>query len=96
MTIDVSKTYPIHNGTGDRTAYLQATIQVVWHQRGQTPVVKLDPGRKSVHLYGALDLHSGQETAMMSSVMNSATTARFPLPQQRRAYLRNAGGVAYR
>lgn len=61
----------------EASLYLQATIQVVWHQRGQTPVVKLDPGRKSVHFYGALDLHSGQETAMMSSVMNSATTARF-------------------
>lgn len=61
----------------EASLYLQATVQLVWHQRGQTPVVKLDPGRKSVHFYGALDLRSGQETAMMSPIMNSATTALF-------------------
>jgi transposase len=61
----------------EASLYLQATVQVVWHQRGQTPVVKLDPSRKSVHFYGALDLRSGQELAMMSSVMNGVTTARF-------------------
>jgi len=49
----------------------------VWHQRGQTPIVKLDPSRKSLHFYGALDLRSGQETAIMSPVMNGATTALF-------------------
>lgn len=55
--------------------YLQATVQMVWHTRGQTPVVKLDPGRASVHFYGALDLHSGREIAMLSPIMNAATTA---------------------
>lgn len=61
----------------EASLYLQATVQVVWHQRGQTPVVKLDPSRKSVHFYGALDLRSGQETAMMSPVMNGVTTVLF-------------------
>jgi transposase len=61
----------------EASLYLQATIQVVWHQRGQTPVIKLDPSRKSVHFYGALDLRNGQETAMMSPIMNGATTALF-------------------
>lgn len=40
-------------------------------------MVKLDPSRKAVHFYGALDLGSGQENAMMSPVMNGATTALF-------------------
>lgn len=38
-------------------------------------MVKLDPGRKSVHFYGALDLQSGREIAMMAPVMNAQTTA---------------------
>ena len=59
----------------EASLYLQATLQVVWHARGQTPVVKVDPGRDMVHFYGALNLHNGQEIAMMSPVMNAETTA---------------------
>lgn len=61
----------------EASLYLQATVQLVWHTRGQTPVVKLDPGRKVVHFYGALDLQRGQEVAMMSAVMNAETSARY-------------------
>ncbi|MFN3982270.1 MAG: IS630 family transposase [Caldilinea sp.] len=61
----------------EASLYLQATIQVVWHHRGQTPIVKVDPSRKSVHFYGALNLGSGQEFAMSSPVMNGDTTALF-------------------
>lgn len=63
---------------GDEASlYLQATLQVVWASRGQTPVVKLDPSRKSTHFYGALNLLTGQEIAMQSSVMNADTSALF-------------------
>ena len=55
--------------------YLQATLQLVWHPRGQTPVVTVDPGREMVHFYGALNLHTGQEIAMLSPIMNAETTA---------------------
>jgi transposase len=59
----------------EASLYLQATVQVVWHTRGLTPVVKLDPGRDVVHYYGALDLQGGREVAMISSVMNAESTA---------------------
>jgi transposase len=59
----------------EASLYLQATLQVVWHTRGQTPVVKVDPGRAMVHVYGALNLQSGQEIAMRSPIMNAETTA---------------------
>lgn len=59
----------------EASLYLQATLQVVWHTRGQTPVVKVDPGRDMVHVYGALNLQSGQEIAMLSPIMNAETTA---------------------
>lgn len=57
--------------------YLQATLHVVWAPRGQTPIIKLHPGRESTHFYGALNLHSGQELAMRSPIMNAETSALF-------------------
>jgi transposase len=57
--------------------YLQATLQVVWAARGQTPLVKLHPGRESTHFYGALNLLTGQDIAMRSSIMNAETSALF-------------------
>jgi transposase len=57
--------------------YLQATLHVVWAPRGQTPIIKLHPGRESTHFYGALNLHTGQEVAMRSPVMNAETSALF-------------------
>lgn len=59
----------------EASLYLQATLQVAWHTRGQTPVVKVDPGRDRVHFYSALNLQSGQEIAMLSPIMNAETTA---------------------
>lgn len=61
----------------EASLYLQATLQRVWAPIGQTPVVKLHPGRESTHFYGALNLHTGEEIAMQSSVMNAETTALF-------------------
>jgi transposase len=57
--------------------YLQATLQVVWAARGQTPLVKLHPGRQSTHFYGALNLLTGQDMAMRSPIMNAETSALF-------------------
>jgi transposase len=63
---------------GDEASlYLQATLQVVWAPVGETPVVKVDPGRDHVHFYGALNLHSGHELVMRSPIMNSATSVLF-------------------
>jgi transposase len=61
----------------EASVYLQATLHVVWAPRGQTPIIKLHPGRESTHFYGALNLHSGQELAMRSPVMNAETSALF-------------------
>lgn len=57
--------------------YLQATLQIVWAVRGQTPLVKLHPGRQSTHFYGALNLLNGQDIAMRSPMMNAETSALF-------------------
>lgn len=63
---------------GDEASlYLQATTQRVWHQRGHTPIVKLDPSRKHIHFFGGLDLQSGQEVTMRATVMNAETSALF-------------------
>ncbi len=61
----------------EASVYLQATLHVVWAPRGQTPIITLHPGRESTHFYGALNLHSGQELAMRSPVMNAETSALF-------------------
>jgi hypothetical protein len=44
--------------------YLQATLRVVWARRGQTPIIKVHPGRESAHFYGTLNLYTSQELAM--------------------------------
>jgi transposase len=65
---------------GDEASlYLQATRKVVWHSCGQTPVIKVHPGRDSTHFYGALNLLSGQETALRSPQMNGDVSALFLL-----------------
>jgi putative transposase len=61
----------------EASVYLQATLHVVWAPRGQTPIIKLHPGRESTHFYGVLNLHTGQELAMRSPVMNAETSALF-------------------
>jgi transposase len=61
----------------EATLYLQATTKAVWYWRGETPVIKSDPGRACVHFYGTLDLRTGQETVMQASIMNAETTASY-------------------
>jgi hypothetical protein len=59
--------------------YLQATTSAVWAPRGQTPVVRVHPGREKVNFYGTPmesgNLHTGQEMVMRSDVMNAAAKA---------------------
>jgi len=55
--------------------YLQATTMAVWAPRGQTPVIRVHPGRDKVNFYGTLNLLTGQEIAMRSPVMNAEATA---------------------
>ena len=54
---------------------MQATRQAVWYWRGETPVIKLDPGRACVHFYGSLNLLTGAEIVTRSTVMTAETTA---------------------
>lgn len=63
---------------GDEASlYLQATLQVVWAPIGQTPVVRVDPGRAHIHFYGALNLQTGQEIVMRSPIMKGITSVLF-------------------
>ena len=55
--------------------YLQATTMDVWSPRGQTPVVRVDPGRKKAGFYGTLNLHTGQEIVTRSEVFNAQVSA---------------------
>jgi transposase len=65
---------------GDESSlYLQATLKVVWHAQGQTPIIKLHPGRESTHFYGALNLVTGQETTLRTPIMNADVSALFLL-----------------
>lgn len=59
--------------------YLQATVQVVWAPIGQTPVVKVDPGRANLHFYGALNLQTGKEIVMRATVMKAVSSVLFLL-----------------
>jgi transposase len=59
----------------EASMYLQATTMAVWAPRGQTPVVRIHPGREKLNFYGALNLQTGQEIVMRATVMNAATTA---------------------
>ena len=55
--------------------YLQATTMAVWAPKGQTPVVKLHPGREKVNFYGSLNLKTGQEIVTRTTTMNSESSA---------------------
>jgi len=59
----------------EASLYLQATVQAVWYWRGETPVVKLHPGRDCVHFYGSVNLLTGVEIVTRTTVMNAETTA---------------------
>lgn len=56
--------------------YLQATTMNAWSPRGQTPIVRVDPGRRKAGFYGTLDLQTGQEWVLRSEHFNAETTAR--------------------
>jgi transposase len=65
---------------GDEASlYLQATLQGVWAPVGQTPIVKVDPGRANLHFYGALNLQTGQEIVMRATVMKAVSSVLFLL-----------------
>ncbi len=59
----------------EASLYLQATLRAVWHWRGETPVVKLHPGRDCVHFYGSLNLLTGAVIVTRTTTMKSETTA---------------------
>jgi len=59
----------------EASLYLQATVTAVWAPRGQTPVVRVDPGRSKVSFYGTLNLLTGEEIVTRSPVMNAETSA---------------------
>jgi hypothetical protein len=56
---------------------MQASLMRVWAPTGQTPVVKVHPGRDNTHVYGALNLHSGEEVTLCSDRMNAQVSALF-------------------
>jgi transposase len=56
--------------------YLQSTTIAVWYQRGQSPVVRIDPGREKSCFYGSLNLLTGEEIAMQTPLMNGEMTAK--------------------
>ena len=55
--------------------YLQATTMSAWAACGQTPVVRVDPGRTKAAFYGTLDLQTGQELVSRSAVLNAQASA---------------------
>lgn len=57
--------------------YLQATTTAVWSPVGQTPCVRVDPGRAQTHFYGTLNLATGKEVVLRSDVMNAQVSARY-------------------
>ena len=63
----------------EASVYLQSTAQVVWAPVGQTPVVKVDPGRANLHFYGALNRQTGKEIVMRTPVMKAVSSVLFLL-----------------
>ena len=59
----------------EASLYLQATTQRVWAPKGQTPVIRVHPGRECTHFFGTLDLRTGAEIALRTDSMNAAATA---------------------
>jgi transposase len=55
--------------------YLQATTMNVWSACGQTPIVRVDPGRSKAAFYGTLDLQTGRELVSRSAVLNAQASA---------------------
>lgn len=57
--------------------WAQSTPHAVWSPIGQTPLLTVSPQRDRVVFYGALNLRTGQEHAIMTEKMNQPTTATF-------------------
>lgn len=57
--------------------WAQAAPITVWAPVGQTPSVSVRPQRDRVVFYGALNLRTGQEHAIMTEKMNQKTTVTF-------------------
>ena len=77
--IDIAQNAPdtVILAEDEASLYLQATQQREWAPVGQTPTVRVDTRRANSHLYGALDLKTGQQTAMASPVMTALATLLF-------------------
>jgi transposase len=63
----------------EMSLYFQATLTRVWSPVGQTPIVKVHPGREHIHFYGALNLRDGREVALPVQETTSTMTANFLL-----------------
>lgn len=61
----------------EMSLYFQATLTRVWALVGQTPVIKVHPGRECCHFYGALNLRDGYEIALPVQQTTSTMTANF-------------------
>src|SRR5687767_5756158 len=55
--------------------YLQATTMNVWSPVGDTPRVRVDPGRAKVGFYGTLNLRSGCEVVTRTQALTAAASA---------------------
>jgi len=58
----------------EASLYLQATTSAAWAPQGQTPLVRVHPGREKTCFYGSLELRTGQETVLQTDKMTSETT----------------------
>jgi len=57
--------------------YFQASLTRVWSPVGQTPVVRISPQRDHQHVYGALNLNTGQEVALSLPELSAQATLHF-------------------
>lgn len=75
--MDLAQTAPqtVILAEDEAALYLQASLQAVWAPCGQTPVVRVDPGRASTHFYGTLNLLTGQAHITRTASLNATTTA---------------------
>jgi putative transposase len=61
----------------EMSLYLQATTTQVWSPVGQTPQVWVSGSREHVHLYGAVNLRTGQAVALPTQGLSSEQTVHF-------------------
>lgn len=57
--------------------YFQATMTRVWARHGQTPTVRVATQRDRAHFYGALNVSSGQESALPWPQQSGQMTCHF-------------------